>query len=150
MIDPKFLNFEIYSIYSAVLKVVGPEKQKEIVRLSGEIMFSQLKDELHLSNIRTPVSLVKKLIKYLQQIGYLNKGEVEEKSKNELLVNLYGGACHEAVVKLKSEGAYPPHFCTTLVFSGLKEMFGVDVELTHLDLGSQKPPFHTVEKWELK
>jgi len=149
MIHPEFLNLEIYSIYASALRLVGPEKQKNIVELSGEILFSQLKDKLQLSNIKNPVSLVKELIKYLEQVGYFSKGEVEEKSENELLIHMYGATCHDAVVKLKNEGAYPPHFCTTLIFAGLKKMFNINVELTHLDLGSKEKPYHTVEKWKL-
>lgn len=149
MIDPKFLNHEIYAIYSAALKLVGPEKQKEIVQLSGEILFSELEKELNLYEISDPVDLVKILVKYLEDSGYLSKGEVEQKGENELLVHIHGATCHDAVVKLKSEGGYPPHFLTTLIFAGLKKLFNIDVRLSHLDLGSKEPPYHTIEKWEL-
>ena len=148
MIDPKFLNHEMYSIYSAVLRVVGPEKQKKIVNLSGKLMFSELEDELNLSKISDPVDLVKTLIKYLEDVGYFSKGEVEQKSDNELLVHMHGATYHDAVVKLKNEGTFPPHCCTTLIFAGLKKLFNINVELSHLDLGSKKPPYHTVEKWK--
>jgi len=149
MIDPKFLNHEIYSIYSAAMRLVGPEKQKEIVNLSGKLLFSELDNELNLSKINDPVDLVKKLIKYLEDVGYLTKGQVEQESDHELLVHLHGATCHDAVVKLKNEGAFPPHFLTTLIFAGLKKMFNINVELSHLDLGSKEPPYHTVEKWKL-
>lgn len=148
MIDPEFFNHEIYSIYSAALSLVGPEKQKEIVNLSGKLMFSELENELNLSKINDPVDLVKKLIKYLEDVGYFTKGQVDQKSDNELLVHMHGATCHDAVVKLKNEGAYPPHFCTTLIFAGLKKLFNINVELSHLDLGSKKPPYHTIEKWK--
>ena len=58
MIDPKFLNLEIYSIYSAALKLMGFEKQKEVVELSGEIIFLQLKNEINLLNVKKPADLV--------------------------------------------------------------------------------------------
>ena len=148
MIDPKFLNHEIYSIYSAAMRLVGPEKQKEIVNLSGKLLFSELDNELNLSKINDPVDLVKKLIKYLEDVGYFTKGQVDKKSDDELLVHMHGATCHDAVVKLKNEGAYPSHFCTTLIFAGLKKLFNIDVELSHLNLGSKEPPYHTIEKWK--
>ena len=118
------------------------------MNLSGKLLFSELDNELNLSKINDPVDLVKKLIKYLEDVGYLTKGQVEQESDHELLVHLHGATCHDAVVKLKNEGAFPPHFLTTLIFAGLKKLFNINVELSHLDLGSKKPPYHTIEKWK--
>jgi hypothetical protein len=148
MIEPEFLNLEIYAIYSAMVKIAGSKKQHEVVNLSGEILFSELKERLNLQE-KDPVALVKALIAYLEKVGYFKKGEVEKIKENELLIHMHGAVCHDAVVKLKDEGAYPPHFFTTLAFAGLKSMFNMKVELTHLDLGSKEPPYHTVEKWVL-
>lgn len=112
-------------------------------------MFLQLKNEINLLNVKKPADLVVMLIKYFEKVGYFSKGEVEIKGENELWVYMHGATCHEAVVKLKSEGGYPPHFCTTLIFTGLQEIFNIKVELSHLDLGLKKPPYHTIEKWKL-
>lgn len=148
MIDPEFFNDEVYAIYTATKRLAGPEIQKEVVRLSGELMFSQIKEKLQLSKT-DPISLVKTLIKYLEKVGYFSKGEVEVVSDKEVLVHMHGAACHDAAVKFKNEGTHPHHFCTTLIFAALKDMFNIKVDLTHLDLGQQKPPYHTVEKWTL-
>jgi hypothetical protein len=149
MIDPVFLNDEIYSIHSAAARLVGPEKQKEIVELSGEVMFSELEKRLKLDTL-DPIGLVRELISYLERVGYFSKGKVEQISENELVIHMHDAACHDGVVKLKNEGAYPPHFCTVLIFAGLKKMFDIQVELTHLDLGPNEPPYHSIEKWILK
>jgi hypothetical protein len=146
--DPEFINLEIYSIYSAVARLAGIQKQQEVVKISGEIMFSQLKERLNLRGT-DPIGLIKKLISYLEKVGYLIKGEVEKTGENEVLIHMHEAACHDAVVKLKNEGAYPPHFFTTLAFAGLKNMFNMKAELTHLDLGSKGPPYHSIEKWVL-
>jgi hypothetical protein len=148
MIDPKFLDHEIYSIYKAALRLVGPEKQEEIVHLSGEIMFSELENEIDFSQISDPIELIKRLQKYLVDVGYFAKGEVEKISENELILHLHEAKCHDGVVKLKNEGGYPPHFMTMLIFGGLKKMFNIKVDLTHLSIGKE-PPYHSVEKWKL-
>lgn len=145
LINDKFFDLELYAIYKSIHELLGEDSWKVVWR-SGEIMISELREELHLEQ-KTPFESMRLLGKYLEKVGYLDKIEVKQTGPDQLEYVMSNPVITRGAKRLLKEGAVPPHISTSLMFGALKSIFGMKAKM----IG--EPVFlndgRAVERWKI-
>lgn len=147
--DREFFDIETYALFSALNEVLG-KKTWEIVLRGGEYAFAEVKRRLGITE-RDPITLVKKLGKWLQDMGYA-RIEIEQTGGNEFLYYMYDTASRKGLRQIrneKGEDAVMAHWSTVIMFAALKDMCNMKAEISHLEFAKEGTREASVEKWIL-
>jgi len=144
-IDPTFFDLEIYAIYRAIWENWGDEAWKVVWR-AGEILFDQIHQQLDLDTGST-LTAMQTLAKYLVDVGYFAEMNVRQTAEDELEYEMVAPAILPGAERIIAEGGVPAHISTSLMFAGLKKLFGQKAEM----IG--QPEFigdgRAIEKWKI-
>jgi hypothetical protein len=147
--DREFFDIETYALFSALNEIV-PEKAWEIALRGGEYAFAELKRRYNI-NERDPINLVKKIGKWLQDMGYA-RIEIEQIEENIFLYSMYETASRRGLRQIRKEkgkDAIMAHWSSVLMFAALKDMCNLKAEISHLDFAKEDNKGASVEKWVL-
>ena len=126
-IDPTFFDLEIYAIYRAIWENWGDEAWKVVWR-AGEVLFDEIQERLNLST-NSPLEAMRGL------------------AEDELEYEMVAPAILPGAERIIAEGGVPAHISTSVMFAGLKKLFGLKAEM----IGD--PEFtadgRAIEKWKL-
>ena len=144
-IDPAFFDLEIYAIYRAIWENWGDEAWKVVWR-AGEVLFDEIQARLHL-NTEAPLTAMQDLAKYLVDVGYFADMLVRQTSDDELEYEMVEPAILPGAERIIAEGGVPAHISTSVMFAGLKKLFGLTAEM----IGEPEftPDGRAIEKWKL-
>ncbi|MFQ6081748.1 MAG: hypothetical protein ACE5WD_00125 [Candidatus Aminicenantia bacterium] len=144
-INQDFFDLEMYSIYRAIGELWG-EKAWKVVWRSGEILFSELNNQLNLKKGKINEVLAA-LTKYLEEVGYIEKIEIVFTKKDEIEYKMRNPSILKSAFRLIKENYVPPHISTSLIVAALNKLFNLNVEM----IGSpiQDENGWTVERWKL-
>ena len=150
--DSEFFDLETYAVYSAIIRLFG-KKVWDIVWLSGEIAFAELKERLNITE-KEPLAVLRRVARYLEKMGYASKLDIKKVEENKYTLDLYSTAAREGIRKLKMEQkdlgeTFCPHYCTTLMFAALKEMCNMKAEVKELDFAPKEGRKYSREIWTL-
>ena len=126
-IDPRFFDYEIYSIYKAVNEVLG-EDTWNIVWRAGEILLELIKDELGLERLKDPFIALSKAAEWLKEVGYIEDIEVLKEGEDRVKYVMAEPVITPGARRLIEEGDVPPHISTSLMFAILKR-YGLKAEM---------------------
>jgi hypothetical protein len=144
-IDPAFFDLEIYAIYRAIWENWGNEAWKVVWR-AGEVLFDEIREELDLDT-DSPLNAMRGLAKYLVNVGYFAQMKVRQTAEDELEYEMVQPAILPGAERIIAEGGVPAHISTSLMFAGLKKLFGLEAEM----IG--EPEFtadgRAIERWKL-
>ena len=144
-IDPSFFDLEIYAIYRAIWENWGEEAWKVVWR-AGEVLFDEIQDRLDLDT-EAPLLAMQGLARYLIDVGYFADMIVRQTSDDELEYEMVAPAILPGAERIIAEGGVPAHISTSVMFAGLKNLFGLKAEM----IGD--PEFtadgRAIEKWKL-
>ena len=144
-IDPSFFDLEIYAIYRAIWENWGEEAWKVVWR-AGEVLFDEIQDRLDLDT-EAPLLAMQGLARYLIDVGYFADMIVRQTSDDELEYEMVAPAILPGAERIIAEGGVPAHISTSVMFAGLKKLFGLKAEM----IGD--PEFtadgRAIEKWKL-
>jgi hypothetical protein len=144
-VDDEFVDLQVYSTYKAIHEYLG-KRSWGVVWRSGEILFMQLREKLDIEG-KSPIETLKILAEYLQDVGYVERIEVEQTGVDEITYVMSSPIISAGAKRLIEEGAAPPHFSTSLMFAALKIMFGTKAEVVG------EPVFqdngNVVERWKI-
>lgn len=144
-IDPAFFDLEIYAIYRAVWENWGDEAWKVVWR-AGEVLFDEIHEQLNLST-DSPLAAMRGLAGYLVDVGYFAAMKVRQTAEDELEYEMVAPAILPGAERIIAEGGVPAHISTSVMFAGLKKLFGLKAEM----IGD--PEFtadgRAIERWRL-
>ena len=144
-IDPTFFDLEIYAIYRAIWDNWGDEAWKVVWR-AGEVLFDEIQDILDLDT-EAPLLAMQGLARYLVDVGYFADMLVRQTSDDELEYEMVAPAILPGAERIIAEGGVPAHISTSVMFAGLKKLFGLTAEM----IGD--PVFtadgRAIERWKL-
>jgi hypothetical protein len=144
-IDVDFFDLEIYAIYRAIWENWGDEAWKVVWR-AGEVLFDEVHKQLDLS-ADSPLEAMESLAEYLVDAGYFADMKVRRTAEDELEYEMVDPAILPGAERIIAEGGVPAHISTSVMFAGLKRLFGLEAEM----IG--EPEFtedgRAIEKWRL-
>jgi hypothetical protein len=144
-IDPAFFDLEIYAIYRAIWENWGDDAWKVVWR-AGEVLFDEVQGELNLDT-DSPLNAMRGLAEYLVEVGYFADLKVRQTAEDELEYEMVAPAILPGAERIIAEGGVPAHISTSVMFAGLKKLFGLKAEM----LGD--PEFtddgRAIERWKL-
>lgn len=142
-------DIETYALFTSMTRKIGKEAAEEVARSAGLIAYNIIKEELELRSGK-PLQVIRSIADYLVRSGYANRIEVEEKAAGEIIYSMYDVTIFESAKRLNDEGAALPHYATHIMFAALKELCGVEPEITELEMGSENEPgLSGRERWIL-
>jgi len=145
LIKPSFFDLEMYAVYRAIWENWGDEAWKVVWR-AGEILFDEVQGQLNLST-DSPLEAMRGLAKYLVDVGYFADMKVRQTAEDELEYEMVAPAILPGAERIIAEGGVPAHISTSVMFAGLKELFGLKAEM----IGD--PEFtedeRAIERWKL-
>lgn len=157
MVKPEFFNLETYATYTALNELFSKEAWK-IVWRAGEHAFAEVKNKLHITET-DPILLIKILARYLEDMGYARRLDLEKVGEDEFLWYIYDTASREGLHKIRRRfgpDAVFPHYSTSIMFAALKDMCKMKAEVTRLDPakdilvgGEFAAPGASIERWKL-
>jgi hypothetical protein len=146
LIKPSFFDLEMYAVYRAIWENWGDEAWKVVWR-AGEILFDEVQEQLNLST-DSPLEAMRGLAKYLVDVGYFADMKVRQTAEDELEYEMVAPAILPGAKRILTEGGVPAHISTSVMFAGLKKLFGLKAEM----IG--EPEFieggRAIEKWKLE
>lgn len=144
-IDIRFFDLEIYAIYRAVWENWGDEAWKVVWR-AGEVLFDEIHEQLDLDT-SSPLAAMRGLAHYLVDVGYFLDLKVRQIAEDELEYEMVDPAITPGAQRIIAEGGVPAHISTSVMFAGLKRLFGLTAEM----IGD--PEFtddgRAIERWKL-
>jgi len=144
-IDPGFFDLEIYAIYRAIWENWGDEAWKVVWR-AGEVLFDEVQGQLDLDTA-SPLKAMQGLAEYLVQVGYFTEMKVRQTAEDELEYEMVAPAILPGAERIIAEGGVPAHISTSVMFAGLKKLFGLQAKM----MG--EPVFtddgRAIERWKL-
>jgi hypothetical protein len=144
-VDPEFFDLEIYSIYTAIYKHLG-ERTWDIVWRSGEILYREIKDKLNLAEVKDPFEGLRRLSRWLRDVGYIDDIEVIKKGEDTLEYHMSNPIIEKGAKRLIDSGKVPPHISTSLMFALLKD-YGYRAEMLGEPIFEREG--YVVERWRL-
>jgi hypothetical protein len=126
-IDPGFFDLEIYAIYRAIWENWGDDAWKVVWR-AGEVLFDELHEQLGLDTT-TPLTAMQGLADYLVDVGYFAEMRVRQTAEDELEYEMVAPAILPGAERIIAEGGVPAHISTSVMFAGLKKLFGMKAEM---------------------
>ncbi len=147
-VKPEFLDIVNYAICSAVNEFLGAEGARRLFRRVGEYHLEEaMRRGLISLEGKKPLDALLDIARYLEEMGYMGRIEVERLSDDEAIVTMRGVSVTESSVKLLEQGKEPSHFMTNLMFAALRRM-GIEAELRDLEARPEENMFR--EHWIIK
>ena len=144
-IDIVFFDLEIYAIYRAIWENWGDEAWRVVWR-AGEVLFDEVQEQLDLDT-SSPLAAMQGLAEYLVGVGYFTDMKVRQTAKDEVEYEMIAPAILPGAERIIAEGGVPAHISTSVMFAGLKKLFGLKAEM----IGA--PEFtddgRAIERWRL-
>ena len=144
-IDVRFFDLEIYAIYRAIWEYWGDDAWKVVWR-AGEVLFDEIQGQLGLDT-ESPLEAMQALARYLVDVGYFADMKVRQTAEDELDYEMVDPAILPGAERIIAEGGVPAHISTSLMFAGLRQLFGLKAEM----IGD--PEFtedkRAIERWRL-
>ena len=144
-IDIRFFDLEIYAIYRAIWEYWGDDAWKVVWR-AGEVLFDEIQGQLGLDT-ESPLEAMQALARYLVDVGYFADMKVRQTAEDELDYEMVDPAILPGAERIIAEGGVPAHISTSLMFAGLRQLFGLKAEM----IGD--PEFtedkRAIERWRL-
>ena len=145
-IDVRFFDLEIYAIYRAIWEYWGDDAWKVVWR-AGEVLFDEIQGQLGLDT-ESPLEAMQALARYLVDVGYFADMKVRQTAEDELDYEMVDPAILPGAERIIAEGGVPAHISTSLMFAGLRQLFGLKAEM----IGD--PEFtedgRAIERWRLR
>ncbi|MDK2384119.1 MAG: hypothetical protein QI199_04835 [Candidatus Korarchaeota archaeon] len=147
-VRPEFLDIINYAICSAVNEFLGPEKAREFFRRVGEHHLEEaMRRGLISLEGRKPLDALLGIARYLEDMGYMGRIEIERLSDTEAIVTMRDVSVTESSLRLLGEGKEPSHYMTNLMFAALRRL-GIEAELRDLEARPEENTFR--EHWIIK
>lgn len=144
-IDPRFFDLEIYAIYRAIWENWGDEAWKVVWR-AGEVLFDEIQAELELDT-DSPLTAMQGLARYLVDVGYFADMNVRQTAEDELEYEMVAPAILPGAERIIAEGGVPAHISTSLMFAGLRKLFGLKAEMIGDPVFTEDG--RAIERWNL-
>ena len=144
-VDPEFFDLEIYAIYHAIYDYLKEDTWNIVWRV-GEIVYNEIKEKIGTANETDPFIALKKLAKWLKDVGYIEELEVKKISEDEIEYVMLNPIITPGAKRLINEGRVPAHISTSLMFALLKQ-FNMKAEM----IGEPKflSDGRVIERWKL-
>jgi len=147
-VKPEFLDIINYAICSAVNDILGPERARELFRKVGEYHLEEAIRRGYLSlEGKKPLDALLDIARYLEEMGYMGKIEIERLSDTEAIVTMRDVSVTESSIRLLSQGKEPSHYMTNLMFAALRKL-GIEAELRDLEAKPEENMFK--EHWIIR
>jgi len=121
LIDEKFFDLVIYSIFKAINEKIG-ENTWEIVYRAGEIILDKIWDNLGLNNTADVIDGLNMIARWLTKVGYAEDLKFIKKGDGQLEYWMLNPKIADAAEELIDEGLVPPHTSTSILFAYLKRL----------------------------
>jgi hypothetical protein len=144
-IDPGFFDLEIYAIYRAIWENWGDDAWKVVWR-AGEVLFDEIESDLKLDT-SSPLQAMQGLAQYLVDVGYFADMKVRQTAEDELEYEMVEPAILPGAERIIAEGGVPAHISTSVMFAGLKKLFGLKAEMVGEPVFTKEG--HAIERWSL-
>ena len=144
-IDPRFFDLEIYSIYRAIWENWGDDAWKVVWR-AGEVLFDEIQSDLEL-DASSPLSAMRDLAEYLVDVGYFADLKVRQTAEDELEYEMLEPAILPGAERIIAEGGVPAHISTSVMFAGLRRLFGLKAEMIGDPIFTDDG--RAIERWRL-
>ncbi len=144
-IDPGFFDLEIYAIYRAIWENWGDDAWKVVWR-AGEVLFDEIEPDLELDR-SSPLRAMQGLARYLVDVGYFADMKVRQTAEDELEYEMVEPAILPGAERIIAEGGVPAHISTSVMFAGLKKLFGLKAEMVGEPVFTKDG--RAIERWSL-
>jgi len=144
-IDIEFFDLEIYAIYRAIWENWGDDAWKVVWR-AGEVLFDETHERLNLDT-STPLAAMQGLARYLVDAGYFADMKVRQTAEDELEYEMIDPAILPGAERIIAEGGVPAHISTSLMFAGLRKLFGLRAEMIGDPVFTEDG--RAIERWKL-
>ncbi len=147
-VKPEFLDVLNYAICSVANDMLGSEGAKNFFRKVGEYHLEEAVRRGFISlEGENPLDVLLGIARYLEDMGYMGKIEIERLSDTEAIVTMREVTVTESSIRLLSRGREPSHFMTNLMFAALRKL-GIEAELRELEAKPEENMFR--EHWIIK
>jgi hypothetical protein len=123
----RIFDLTVYAIYYAIYDLLKEDKWKVIWK-AGEVLYNEIKGRIKTVKVKKPFEALRRLAKWLKNIGYIEDIEVHKVAEDEVECVMLNPIISPGAKRLIDRGRVPAHISTALMFAVLKQ-FNMKAEI---------------------